>query len=130
MTGRWGGRWVSLGLAFGGPSNASRADLVLPPADRRPSRWDLAAAAERAEWEMERAVGGVPRAGRRPGYILLHDLRRRTHILLSDPATRDDGLTVLDDVARMASHHGLSHQLRSIEGIRRSYDDPRALVSR
>ncbi|MFG2753205.1 helix-turn-helix domain-containing protein [Streptomyces xanthophaeus] len=42
------------------------------------------------------------------------------HILLSDPATRDDGLTVLDDAARMASQHGLSHQLRSIEGIRRS----------
>ncbi|MGW0467961.1 helix-turn-helix domain-containing protein [Streptomyces sp. NPDC003027] len=53
-----------------------------------------------------------------------------SHILLSDPATRDDGLTVLDDAARMASQHGLSHQLRSIEGIRRSYDDPRTLVSR
>ncbi|MFJ8230189.1 helix-turn-helix domain-containing protein [Streptomyces sp. NPDC094448] len=53
-----------------------------------------------------------------------------SHILLSDPATRDDGLTVLDNAACMASQHGLSHQFRSIEGIRRSYDDPRALVSR
>ncbi|MFI5617514.1 hypothetical protein [Streptomyces sp. NPDC051567] len=53
-----------------------------------------------------------------------------SHILLSDPATRDDGLTVLGGAARTASHHGLSHQLRSIEGIRRSYEDPPVLVPR
>ena len=40
------------------------------------------------------------------------------HILLSDPATRDDGLRVLDDAARLAAKVGLSHQLRSIESIR------------
>jgi transcriptional regulator with XRE-family HTH domain len=39
------------------------------------------------------------------------------HILLSDPATRDDGLRVLDQAATMAAHYGLSHQLRSIEAI-------------
>jgi hypothetical protein len=40
------------------------------------------------------------------------------HILLSDPATRDDGLRVLDDAAKLAAKFGLSHQLSSIEGIR------------
>jgi hypothetical protein len=40
------------------------------------------------------------------------------HILLSDPATRDDGRAVLDRAATMAAQYGLSHQLRSIEGIR------------
>ncbi|MFI2184801.1 hypothetical protein [Streptomyces sioyaensis] len=40
------------------------------------------------------------------------------HILLSDPATRDDGLHVLNDAANVAAKFGLRHQLRSIEGIR------------
>ncbi|MFH9662969.1 helix-turn-helix domain-containing protein [Streptomyces sp. NPDC017248] len=41
------------------------------------------------------------------------------HILLSDAATRNDGLSVLDQAAQVARRYGLSHQLRSIEGIRR-----------
>lgn len=52
------------------------------------------------------------------------------HILLSDPATRDDGLSVFDDAAQVARQYGLSHQLRSIEGIRRSCDGPSAVLSR
>lgn len=40
------------------------------------------------------------------------------HILLSDAATRNDGLSVLDQAAQVARQYGLSHQLRSIEGIR------------
>ncbi|TGZ16954.1 hypothetical protein DV517_19270 [Streptomyces sp. S816] len=40
------------------------------------------------------------------------------HILLSDPATRDDGLLVLDQAIRTAAQYGLVHQLRSIEGIK------------
>ncbi|MEU8776068.1 hypothetical protein [Streptomyces sp. NPDC048606] len=39
------------------------------------------------------------------------------HILLSDPATRDDGLHVLGKAATMAGRFGLSHQLASIENI-------------
>lgn len=42
------------------------------------------------------------------------------HILLSDPATVDDGLRVLDHAATMAAQFSLSHQLRAIEGIRTS----------
>ncbi|MEV8030757.1 hypothetical protein [Streptomyces sp. NPDC086182] len=41
------------------------------------------------------------------------------HILLSDAATRNDGLSVLDQAAQVARQYGLSHQLRSIEGIRK-----------
>ncbi|MCX4764136.1 hypothetical protein OG562_24885 [Streptomyces sp. NBC_01275] len=40
------------------------------------------------------------------------------HILLSDAATRNDGLSVLDQAAQVARQYGLSHQVRSIEGIR------------
>ncbi|MFF5209438.1 hypothetical protein [Streptosporangium sp. NPDC000396] len=40
------------------------------------------------------------------------------HILLSDRATVDDGLSVLDHAAKMAAKYGLSHQLRSIESIK------------
>ncbi|MYS22232.1 hypothetical protein GA0115240_139213 [Streptomyces sp. DvalAA-14] len=43
------------------------------------------------------------------------------HILLSDQATVDDGLRVLDRAAGVAGQFGLSHQLRSIEGIRTSF---------
>ncbi|WP_198654177.1 hypothetical protein [Nocardia aurea] len=42
------------------------------------------------------------------------------HILLSDPATVDDGLMILDYAAQQAAQHGLVHQLRSIESIKQS----------
>jgi hypothetical protein len=42
--------------------------------------------------------------------------------LLSDRATLDDGLTVLDQAARLAAQYGMSHQLRSIEDIRQMYE--------
>ncbi|MFF7328492.1 helix-turn-helix domain-containing protein [Streptomyces sp. NPDC008150] len=40
------------------------------------------------------------------------------HILLSDPATLDDGLRALDSAGSTAATYGLSHQLRSIEKIK------------
>jgi transcriptional regulator with XRE-family HTH domain len=46
------------------------------------------------------------------------------HILLSDAATRDDGLLVLDQAANVAAQYGLVHQLRSIEGIRAMSEGP------
>lgn len=46
------------------------------------------------------------------------------HILLSDAATRDDGLLVLDQAARTAAQYGLVHQLRSIEGIKATSEGP------
>lgn len=42
------------------------------------------------------------------------------HILLSDPATVDDGLRALDHAAQTATQVGLTHQLRAIEDIQRT----------
>ncbi|MBY8889322.1 hypothetical protein K7472_31435 [Streptomyces sp. PTM05] len=42
------------------------------------------------------------------------------HILLSDAATRDDGLRVLGRAAQTAAQYGLVHQLRSIDSVRAS----------
>ncbi|MFJ3933141.1 helix-turn-helix domain-containing protein [Streptomyces sp. NPDC090029] len=47
-----------------------------------------------------------------------------SHILLSDAETRDDGLLVLDQAAKMAAQYGLVHQLRSIEGIKAMSEGP------
>ncbi|WP_066954766.1 helix-turn-helix domain-containing protein [Streptomyces lushanensis] len=46
------------------------------------------------------------------------------HILLSDAATRDDGLRVLGQAARVAAQYGLVHQLRSIESVKASSEGP------
>ena len=46
------------------------------------------------------------------------------HILLSDEATRDDGLVVLDQAADVAAQYQLVHQLRSIEGIKAMSQGP------
>ncbi|BDH08678.1 MULTISPECIES: helix-turn-helix domain-containing protein [Streptomyces] len=46
------------------------------------------------------------------------------HILLSDTATRDDGLRVLGQAARTAAQYGLVHQLRSIESVKASSEGP------
>jgi tetratricopeptide (TPR) repeat protein len=42
------------------------------------------------------------------------------HILLTDPATRSFGHTVLDGAADIATRYGLKHQLRSIRTVRTS----------
>ncbi|MCX5169723.1 helix-turn-helix domain-containing protein [Streptomyces antibioticus] len=46
------------------------------------------------------------------------------HILLSDAATRDDGLLVLGRAAQVAAQYGLVHQLRSIEGVKATGERP------
>ncbi|MFF7991696.1 hypothetical protein ACFZDG_18115 [Kitasatospora xanthocidica] len=52
------------------------------------------------------------------------------HILLSDPATAADGLVVLAAAAELAAKYGMSHQLQSIDGIRRDYGRQPALGRR
>ncbi|EDY43099.1 hypothetical protein [Streptomyces sp. SPB074] len=47
----------------------------------------------------------------------------RAHVLRTDPATREDGLRLLDEAARIAARSGLGHQLRSVEAIRRTCED-------
>ncbi|MEU2672921.1 helix-turn-helix domain-containing protein [Streptomyces sp. NPDC007164] len=46
------------------------------------------------------------------------------HILLSDAASRDDGLHILDQATRTAAQYGLVHQLRSIEGTKAMNEGP------
>lgn len=43
----------------------------------------------------------------------------QAHILLTDPATRTEGLTLLDGTASLAAASGLSHQLSTIQSIRK-----------
>ncbi|RLL68089.1 helix-turn-helix domain-containing protein [Streptomyces sp. Z26] len=46
------------------------------------------------------------------------------HILLSDAATRDDGLRALGQATRTAAQYGLVHQLSSIESVKASSEGP------
>jgi hypothetical protein len=43
----------------------------------------------------------------------------QAHILLTDPATRAEGLTLLDGTASLAAASGLSHQVSTIASIRK-----------
>ena len=43
----------------------------------------------------------------------------QAHILLTDPATRTEGLNLLDGTASLAAASGLSHQLTTIQSIRK-----------
>jgi uncharacterized SAM-binding protein YcdF (DUF218 family) len=52
------------------------------------------------------------------------------HILLSDPMTADNGLAILSQAARVSTEYGLSHQLRSIEGIRYAFERQAQFPSR
>ncbi|WP_030459487.1 hypothetical protein [Kitasatospora sp. NRRL B-11411] len=55
----------------------------------------------------------------------LHRVRLATahgHVLLSDRATVSEGLAALDKAAATAATYGMSHQLRSIDGIRKELE--------
>ncbi|MGI5230037.1 helix-turn-helix domain-containing protein [Actinoallomurus sp. CA-142502] len=102
-----------------------------------PDDWSVAhqkvALAYRGSGDLTRALHNIDIA-RSTGIVETPMQRVRLdtahgHILLSDPATRDDGRSVLDGAAQVARQYGLSHQLRSIEGIRRSFGDPSAALS-
>ncbi|MEV0318866.1 helix-turn-helix domain-containing protein [Streptomyces sp. NPDC050658] len=103
-----------------------------------PDDWSVAhqklALAHRGTGDLTRALHYIDIA-RRSGTVdsPMQRVRLDTahgHILLSDSATRNDGLSVLDQAAQVATQYGLSHQLRSIERIRRPYDGPPAALSR
>lgn len=53
-----------------------------------------------------------------------------SHILLSDRATSDQGQHLLQQTARLARDSGLSHQLRSIETIRRGFERSSGTIGR
>ncbi|MEU5389088.1 helix-turn-helix domain-containing protein [Kitasatospora cineracea] len=73
--------------------------------------------------EATRLISVAQAAG--GGTSPLHQVRLATahgHVLLSDRATADEGLAVLDKAAATAATYGMSHQLRSIEGIRKGFE--------
>lgn len=67
----------------------------------------------RAGMQCEACGAGEDREAKRVRLDTAHG-----HILLSDRATRDDGLVILDQAAKVAAQYGLVHQLRSIEGVK------------
>ncbi|TWF91282.1 hypothetical protein FHX73_12394 [Kitasatospora viridis] len=73
--------------------------------------------------EIARATGGSDSVMQQVRLSTAHG-----HILLSDRATADEGLTVLSQAAQLAAQYGMSHQLHSIEGIRRSFERPTAAL--
>jgi hypothetical protein len=102
---------------------------------RPPSREELG---EAEDWSVahqklalaDRGTGDLPRAhqliavARDSGAdnTPLQKVRLSTapaHILLTDPATRAEGLALLDDTAGLAAGSGLSHQVSTIESIRK-----------
>ncbi|WP_405596274.1 hypothetical protein OG741_08930 [Streptomyces sp. NBC_01410] len=128
--------WV--GTALSKEGNNEYAARVMTAATREfeelgePEDWSVAhqklALAHRGAGDLTRALHDIDIA-RQSGTVdsPMQRVRLDTahgHILLSDSATRNDGLSVLDDAAQVATQYGLSHQLRSIKGIRRSYDGP------
>ncbi|MGW1976546.1 helix-turn-helix domain-containing protein [Streptomyces sp. NPDC001889] len=91
-----------------------------------PEDWSVAhqkiALAHRGAGDLSAALNciGIARATARPD-APLPQVRLDTaygHILISDPATRDEGLRVLDTAAHTAARIGLRHQLAAIDGIR------------
>ncbi|MFG2876771.1 helix-turn-helix domain-containing protein [Streptomyces sp. NPDC048337] len=122
--------WVGTALSKDG--NYSYASRVMLAATREfedlaePEDWSVAhqklALAHRGAGDLAKALHfiGIARSTAATD-APMQRVRLETahgHILLSDPATRDDGLTTLDKAARLAGQFGLSHQLASIEGIR------------
>ncbi|MFH8411443.1 hypothetical protein ACH4FX_42815 [Streptomyces sp. NPDC018019] len=122
--------WVGTALSKDG--NHDYATRVMTAATRdfedleEPDDWSVAhqklALAHRGVGDLTQALHFIDIARRTgtaesPMQRVRLDTAHR-HILLSDPATLDDGLYVLDRAATMAAQYGLHHQLASIEGIR------------
>ncbi|GGM78248.1 hypothetical protein GCM10012275_56110 [Longimycelium tulufanense] len=90
--------------------------------------WSLAhqklALAHRGLGDLTRATQYMDVALDHPcGDSPMQQVRRDTahaHLLLSDPATRDEGFTTLERSLQLAEQHGLMHQAASIISIRQS----------
>ncbi|WP_116111753.1 helix-turn-helix domain-containing protein [Amycolatopsis ruanii] len=126
--------WVGTALSKRGLHETATHHIV--PAIR-----EFEALEEPADWSIahqklalaHRGAGDLTAAGRAIDVALtnrvddtpLQQVRLDTahaHILLSDTATADSGLAILDRTARISTRYGLMHQLRSIDGIRRRFE--------
>ncbi|MEU0881458.1 hypothetical protein ABZ345_22840 [Lentzea sp. NPDC005914] len=95
-----------------------------------PGDWSVAhqkmALAHRGAGELGNALRYIDVAlANRAADSPMHRVRLDTahaHILLSDEATSDSGLRLLEEAATTSRHYGMSHQLASIEAIRSAYE--------
>ncbi|MFE7130813.1 helix-turn-helix domain-containing protein [Streptomyces sp. NPDC057638] len=130
--------WVGTALSKDG--NHAHAAGIMTVAARdfealeEPEDWSVAhqkiALAHRGAGDLTAALAciGIARTTTRPD-APLPQVRLDTaygHILISDPATRDEGLRVLDTAAHTAARVGLRHQLAAIDTIRAHAEPGRA----
>ncbi|MFI6644247.1 helix-turn-helix domain-containing protein [Streptomyces sp. NPDC050504] len=128
--------WVGTALSKGGQHDCATRVMQAATRDfedlQEPDDWSVAhqklALARRGEGDLTQALHFIDIArGSGSTESPMQRVRLDTahgHILLSDAATRDDGLRVLDRAAKVAAQYGLVHQLRSIEGITAMSEGP------
>ncbi|HKS46540.1 MAG TPA: hypothetical protein VJT49_15790 [Amycolatopsis sp.] len=126
--------WVGTALSKRGLNESATRHIV--PAIRsfesmeEPADWSIAhqklALAHRGAGELSAAGRAIEVALSHPvADTPMHRVRLETahaHILLSDRATTESGMTLLERCARTSKRYGLMHQLQSIGGIRRVFE--------
>ncbi|MEU6404135.1 hypothetical protein [Streptomyces sp. NPDC046985] len=124
--------WIGTALAKQGHNTPAIALMRSAARDfhdlTEPEEWAVTqqklALAHRGAGDLTRALRHIDtaRAASSPTSPLEHVQidTAHAHILLSDPATSDEGRAILARAADLATRHGLRHQLRSIDTIRAS----------
>lgn len=126
--------WVGTALSKRG-LNESATRHIVPAihnfeAMEEPADWSIAhqklALAHRGAGKLTDASRAIEVAlNNRVGDTPMQKVRLETahaHILLSDRATAESGIALLDRCAKISSDYGMMHQLQSIDGIRRNYE--------
>jgi tetratricopeptide (TPR) repeat protein len=126
--------WVGTALSKTG-RGAEAVGFILPAiqgfeALEEPRDWSVAyqklALAHRGAGDLRQAMAAIDVAlGHRPGDAPMQRVRLDTahgHLLLSDPATAESGLALLEGAAMTSTQYGMMHQLQAITGIRRTYE--------
>lgn len=126
--------WIGTALSKEGKND--HAVQVMAPATREfedldePEDWSVAhqklALAHRGAGDLNSALRYIDVAlSNRSSDSPMQRVRVDTahaHILLSDPLTADNGVSILGQAARMSREFGLSHQLKSIKSIRYAFE--------
>jgi len=126
--------WVGTALSKTGLS-AEAVSFILSAIQQfealeEPQDWSVAyqklALAHRGAGDLRQAMAAIDVAlDHRPGDAPMQRVRLDTahgHLLLSDPATADNGLVLLEGAAATSTQYGMMHQLQAITGIRRTYE--------
>ena len=125
--------WIGTALSKRGLNDSATRHIVPAIHDfetmEEPADWSIAhqklALAHRGAGKLAAAARAIDVAlTHRVGETPMQNVRLKTahaHILLSDRATADNGMTLLEACANISTRYGLLHQLQSIDEIRRSY---------